>query len=200
MMKTYVKNRVRTYLLITLIPLITSIAVYAVTFSALSSAIKKTEQSVFSAFTEYFEASLETAIEKTHKIVYGYDYISLDRSDVSLGADDDKFTSVKDKLVAIKSETPFVTRVALPVSDGFFITDAGLDDKTYFADTISRLVGKSAEQLEKTYGEYSAEKIRLIDFGEYSAAILSVDYVADKKAVWIIDNGKLKKSVIDYFG
>jgi len=29
---------------------------------------------------------------------------------------------------------------------------------------------------------------------------LSVDYVADKKAVWIIDNGKLKKSVIDYFG
>ena len=200
MMKTYVKNRVRTYLLITLIPLITSIAVYAVTFSALSSAIKKTEQSVFSAFTEYFEASLETAIEKTHKIVYGYDYISLDRSDVSLGVDDDKFTSVKEKLVAIKSETPFVTRVALPVSDGFFITDAGLDDKTYFADTISRLVGKSAEQLEKTYGEYSAEKIRLIDFGEYSAAILSVDYVADKKAVWIIDNGKLKKSVIDYFG
>lgn len=199
-MKTYVKNRVRTYLLITLIPLITSIAVYAVTFSALSSAIEKTEQSVFSAFTEYFEASLETAIEKTHKIVYGYDYISLDRSDISLGVDDDKFTSVKDKLVAIKSETPFVTRVALPVSDGFFITDAGLDDKTYFTDTISRLVGKSAEQLEKTYGEHFAEKIRLIDFGEYSAAILSVDYVADKKAVWIIDNGKLKKSVIDYFG
>ena len=97
-MKTYVKNRVRTYLLITLIPLITSIAVYAVTFSALSSAIKKTEQSVFSAFTEYFEASLETAIEKTHKIVYGYDYISLDRSDVSLGVDDDKFTTVKEKL------------------------------------------------------------------------------------------------------
>ena len=199
-MKTYVKNRVRTYLLITLIPLITSIAVYAVTFSALSSAIEKTEQSVFSAFTEYFEASLETAIEKTHKIVYGYDYISLDRSDISLGVDDDKFTSVKDKLVAIKSETPFVTRVALPVFDGFFITDAGLDDKTYFTDTISRLVGKSAEQLEKTYGEHFAEKIRLIDFGEYSAAILSVDYVADKKAVWIIDNGKLKKSVIDYFG
>lgn len=61
-MKTYVKNRVRTYLLITLIPLVISIAVYAVTFSALSSAIKKTEQSVFSAFTEYFEVMIKTTV------------------------------------------------------------------------------------------------------------------------------------------
>ena len=200
MKRTYVKNRVLSYLLITMIPLLTSIAVYSVTFFALSSAIDKTEKSVFASFTKYFEASLKTAIEKTHKVVYGYDYISLDHADLSLGADDDKFTSVKDKLIAIKTETPYIAKVAIPVSGKNYITDTGLYDETYFTDTIAQLVGKSAKDLELLYDECLADKIFVSDFGQYSAAIVKVDFVTGKKAIWIIDNSCLKETVGGYFG